>query len=89
MFSRWCGMVVRRGECQLRCRPPQPWLKITTSVAESPRVDEQCENEMRLTRKRLKQNNTAVTLIGKLTQILAKQAVEFLCRGGMKTKAAS
>ncbi|GFT87285.1 uncharacterized protein TNCV_3953961 [Trichonephila clavipes] len=21
MFSRWCGVVVRRGGCQLRCRP--------------------------------------------------------------------
>ncbi|GFY01883.1 uncharacterized protein TNCV_1468701 [Trichonephila clavipes] len=20
-FSRWCGVVVRRGGCQLRCRP--------------------------------------------------------------------
>ncbi|GFX09461.1 hypothetical protein TNCV_4698471 [Trichonephila clavipes] len=34
-------------------------------------------------------SNANVTLIGKLTQILAKLAVKFLCRGGMKTKAVS
>ncbi|GFY27748.1 uncharacterized protein TNCV_242141 [Trichonephila clavipes] len=33
--------------------------------------------------------NKCVTLTGKLTQILAKQALKFLCRGGMKMKAVS
>ncbi|GFU78031.1 uncharacterized protein TNCV_4855091 [Trichonephila clavipes] len=42
--SRWCGVVVRRGECQLRCRHVTlPWFKITWSVAKSPRVAEQCD----------------------------------------------
>ncbi|GFW82220.1 uncharacterized protein TNCV_5056951 [Trichonephila clavipes] len=42
--SRGCGVVVRRGGCQLRCRPRHlPWFKITWSVAKSPRVAEQCD----------------------------------------------
>ncbi|GFX06659.1 uncharacterized protein TNCV_382551 [Trichonephila clavipes] len=40
--SRWCGVIVRRGGCQLRCRP-RPWFKITWSVAKSPRVAEHCD----------------------------------------------
>ncbi|GFV14574.1 hypothetical protein TNCV_3999251 [Trichonephila clavipes] len=40
----WCGMVVRRGGCQLRCRPLHlTKIQITWSVAKSPRVAEQCD----------------------------------------------
>ncbi|GFU77406.1 uncharacterized protein TNCV_3497801 [Trichonephila clavipes] len=45
--SRWCGVVVRRGGCQLRCRP---WFKITRSVAKSPRVAEQCDVNIQSTK---------------------------------------
>ncbi|GFV61709.1 uncharacterized protein TNCV_188671 [Trichonephila clavipes] len=42
--SRWCGVVVRRGGCQLRCRPRHlTMVQITWSVAKSPRVAEQCD----------------------------------------------
>ncbi|GFX87992.1 uncharacterized protein TNCV_4374561 [Trichonephila clavipes] len=42
--SRWCGVVVRRAGCQLRCRPRHlTMVKITWSVAKSPRVAEQCD----------------------------------------------
>ncbi|GFW43712.1 uncharacterized protein TNCV_4770611 [Trichonephila clavipes] len=39
--SRWCGVVVRRGGCELRSRPR--WFKMTWSVAKSPRVAEHCD----------------------------------------------
>ncbi|GFT30106.1 hypothetical protein TNCV_1470181 [Trichonephila clavipes] len=43
-FSCWCGVVVRRGGCQLRCRPRHlTMVQITWSVAKSPRVAEQCD----------------------------------------------
>ncbi|GFY17366.1 uncharacterized protein TNCV_657791 [Trichonephila clavipes] len=41
--SCWCGMIVRRGECQLRCHPCHLTMvkKITLFVAKSPRAAEQ------------------------------------------------
>ncbi|GFS53746.1 hypothetical protein TNCV_731401 [Trichonephila clavipes] len=36
--SRWCGMVVRRGGCQLRCH----LTMAQNDVAQSPRAAEQC-----------------------------------------------
>ncbi|GFV32151.1 uncharacterized protein TNCV_1674401 [Trichonephila clavipes] len=42
--SRWCGVVARRGGCQLRCRPRHlTMVQNTWSVAKSPRVAEQCD----------------------------------------------
>ncbi|GFW70790.1 uncharacterized protein TNCV_4148381 [Trichonephila clavipes] len=41
MSSRWCGVVVRKGGCQLRCRPRHTIS--TWSVAKIPRVAEQCD----------------------------------------------
>ncbi|GFY05992.1 uncharacterized protein TNCV_3862961 [Trichonephila clavipes] len=38
--SRWCGVVVKRGRCQLRCRPRHLTV---LGLAESPRVAEQCD----------------------------------------------
>ncbi|GFU93105.1 uncharacterized protein TNCV_152931 [Trichonephila clavipes] len=38
--SRWCGVVVRRGGCQLRCPPRH--LTMVQKIAKSPRVAEQC-----------------------------------------------
>ncbi|GFS99710.1 hypothetical protein TNCV_1990061 [Trichonephila clavipes] len=44
MSSRWCGVVVRRGGCQLRCRPRHLiMLKFKRSIPKSPRVAEQCD----------------------------------------------
>ncbi|GFW57176.1 uncharacterized protein TNCV_540931 [Trichonephila clavipes] len=40
--SRWCGVVVRRGGCQLRCRPLHLTM-VQDDVAKSPRVAEQCD----------------------------------------------
>ncbi|GFY32318.1 hypothetical protein TNCV_3558261 [Trichonephila clavipes] len=40
--SRWCGVVVRRGRCQLRCRPRHlTRYKSTRFVAKSSRVAKQ------------------------------------------------
>ncbi|GFW34817.1 uncharacterized protein TNCV_698051 [Trichonephila clavipes] len=39
--SRWCSVVVRRGGCQLRCRPRH--LIMVQNYAKSPRVAEQCD----------------------------------------------
>ncbi|GFT91413.1 uncharacterized protein TNCV_4285691 [Trichonephila clavipes] len=43
--SRWCGVVVRRGECQLRCRPRHLTMVQNYVVRrqKSPRVAEQCD----------------------------------------------
>ncbi|GFW43716.1 uncharacterized protein TNCV_4770651 [Trichonephila clavipes] len=42
--SRWCGVVVRRGGTSSVVVPVTgPWLKISWSVAKSPRVAEQCD----------------------------------------------
>ncbi|GFW14412.1 uncharacterized protein TNCV_410951 [Trichonephila clavipes] len=42
--SRWCGVVVRRGGASSGVvHVTGPWLKITWSVAKSPRVAEQCD----------------------------------------------
>ncbi|GFT09834.1 uncharacterized protein TNCV_416211 [Trichonephila clavipes] len=42
--SRWCGVVVRRGGVSSSVvHITSPWLKITWSVTESPRVAEQCD----------------------------------------------
>ncbi|GFW78997.1 uncharacterized protein TNCV_214301 [Trichonephila clavipes] len=40
-FSRWGGVVVRRGECQLRFRPHH--VTMVRNDAKSPRVAEQCD----------------------------------------------
>ncbi|GFY04427.1 hypothetical protein TNCV_4415151 [Trichonephila clavipes] len=40
---RWCGVVVRRGGCQLRCRPRHLTTKMTRSTVKSRRVAEQCD----------------------------------------------
>ncbi|GFV21318.1 hypothetical protein TNCV_2927911 [Trichonephila clavipes] len=49
-FSRWCGVVVRRGGCQLRCHPRHlTMFKMTWSIAKSPRVAEQCELTLAIT----------------------------------------
>ncbi|GFY27190.1 uncharacterized protein TNCV_2068111 [Trichonephila clavipes] len=39
--TRWCGVVVRRGEGQLRCGPRHLTM-VHGSVAKRPRVAEQC-----------------------------------------------
>ncbi|GFS80594.1 uncharacterized protein TNCV_3870191 [Trichonephila clavipes] len=42
--SRWCGVVVRRGGCQLRCRPRHLTLVQNYVVRrQSPRAPEQCD----------------------------------------------
>ncbi|GFX08668.1 uncharacterized protein TNCV_61951 [Trichonephila clavipes] len=43
--SRWCGVVVRRGRCQLRCRPRHLTMvqNYVVRVAKRPRVAEQCD----------------------------------------------
>ncbi|GFU89899.1 uncharacterized protein TNCV_1287801 [Trichonephila clavipes] len=42
--SRWCGGVVRKGGCQLRCRPRHlTMVQNYVVVAKSPRVAEQCD----------------------------------------------
>ncbi|GFW75016.1 uncharacterized protein TNCV_2678841 [Trichonephila clavipes] len=42
--SRWCGVVVRRGDANTGViHVTWPWFKITWSVAKSPRVAEQCD----------------------------------------------
>ncbi|GFU78659.1 transposable element Tcb2 transposase [Trichonephila clavipes] len=54
--SRWCGVVVRRGGCQLRCLPHHLTMvfKITWSVAKSPRIAEQCDvNIQSISRKQI------------------------------------
>ncbi|GFY21031.1 uncharacterized protein TNCV_3990751 [Trichonephila clavipes] len=44
MSSRWCGVVVRRGYANSGViHVTWPWLKITCSVTQSPRVAEQCD----------------------------------------------
>ncbi|GFV38098.1 uncharacterized protein TNCV_4204081 [Trichonephila clavipes] len=42
--SRWCGVLVRRGGCQLRCQP-RHWTMVQNYEVRrhSPRVAEQCE----------------------------------------------
>ncbi|PRD32869.1 UNVERIFIED_CONTAM: hypothetical protein NCL1_19175 [Trichonephila clavipes] len=43
-FSRWCGVVVRRGGASSGViHVTEPWLKITWSVAKNHRVAEQCD----------------------------------------------
>ncbi|GFS57205.1 uncharacterized protein TNCV_491201 [Trichonephila clavipes] len=40
----WCGVVVRRGVCQLRCRPRHlTMVENYVVVAKSPHVAEQCD----------------------------------------------
>ncbi|GFT88459.1 uncharacterized protein TNCV_262551 [Trichonephila clavipes] len=47
MSSRWCGVVVRRGGARSGVvQVTWPWLKITWSVAKSPRVAEQCDDNI-------------------------------------------
>ncbi|GFY31524.1 uncharacterized protein TNCV_4693681 [Trichonephila clavipes] len=42
--SRWCGVVVKRGGASSSVvHVTGPWLKITWSVTQSPRVTEQCD----------------------------------------------
>ncbi|GFX34045.1 DDE_3 domain-containing protein [Trichonephila clavipes] len=45
--SRWCGVGVRRGGCQLRCRPRHLTMvqNYVVRVAKSPRVAEQCDQD--------------------------------------------
>ncbi|GFW82982.1 uncharacterized protein TNCV_4604091 [Trichonephila clavipes] len=40
--SRWCGVVVRRAGCQLRCRPRHLTM-VQNDVAKSPRAAELCD----------------------------------------------
>ncbi|GFT69131.1 uncharacterized protein TNCV_2565911 [Trichonephila clavipes] len=43
MFSRWCGVVVRRGVASSGVVRHLTMVQITWSVAKSPRVGEQCD----------------------------------------------
>ncbi|GFV96988.1 uncharacterized protein TNCV_4352001 [Trichonephila clavipes] len=67
--SRWCGVVVRRGGCQLRCRPR---FKITWSIAKSPRVAEQCDINIQSI------NQLVVLSHGQMTRTISKLAPPLL-----------
>ncbi|GFW16860.1 uncharacterized protein TNCV_2759881 [Trichonephila clavipes] len=67
--ARWCGVVVRRGGASSGVvHVTSPWLKITWSVAKSPRVAEQCDANIQSINK----SETILQMLLKLEKKISK-----------------
>ncbi|GFU31737.1 hypothetical protein TNCV_1176141 [Trichonephila clavipes] len=64
--SHWCGVVVRRGGCQFRCRPRHLTMVQNYVVRrQNPRVAEQCNVNIQSIEYRKRQNISKCTILYK------------------------